>query len=923
MKTKTQVRTASAVALRRVATLAAVLLTFCLVFMMPVGAAAELPAAVDGVITLTNDVTLSETWRVSSEQSIILDLAGHTISQEKACAEHYSMIENSGSLTIIDRKGGGKISLKDTGAGDSNFGWGSYTIVNKGTLVVGTDESQEFTIEHLGEQNSNSVKHMYCALQLASGSTTINKGTISTPTYRSIRLINGDLTINGGTFNGQIWVQNDSNNGEGHLTINDGTFSPCGADGSSVFIENQNAKQTSLSITDGKFTTKVGATAFSKLGQCITGGTFTVSDATALKNIITALKDDGDGSAETRPVIQIAGDIPVTEMFEIKSPVKIVGVGETKPTITGTAQDIFRVHADATFENLKLVNTFTPSDEYGGRCINTRVGGLTVNINNCELIAETGTGNTQPLTICSTESEDVMSTVKVVKTTINAGNIGYGIITFSPVDLDITDSKISGYNALYFQKATGGVTSGSKNSVVTVEGGSTLAGKNTADGEWNNFGVVVFEETGISLTLDASDVALSEAEGTSTEGIFVFNTYWNSAAGAGNTVIVNSGVSLKTAGENAVFVVNPGTNSLTINAGVTSTFPIDSSYLANSCVCLPEGTGYKVVAKTYKITATEKVGFDSVKVGYSQPEPQTVTITNDCNVPVKLDQPTSANYVIGTLSATELAPQGTATFTIQPVAGLAVGNYADTITVTTNTSAAADVAVSFLVYQPSSGGSSTTKPEEPVEHETPVEPENPTEEPEAGEPSVETEVTDGGEVLFEAPVEPETPGADTPSDEPAEPAEPTVTGVELPAGTDSEVAFIPVSEKPAPAGKETQTKKVFEINVPKYEKGKPATVKFTMTVAELAADGKTAADVALWHQDEETGEWTKLVTTFVIIDGVVYFEAITFDFSPFAIVYEDVSAPTEPETPEQPTESPAPILAVLAGLGAAVVLRRK
>ncbi|MBP3443307.1 MAG: hypothetical protein J6J70_01120, partial [Methanocorpusculaceae archaeon] len=83
--------------------------------------------------------------------------------------------------------------------------------------------------------------------------------------------------------------------------------------------------------------------------------------------------------------------------------------------------------------------------------------------------------------------------------------------------------------------------------------------------------------------------------------------------------------------------------------------------------------------------------------------------------------------------------------------------------------------------------------------------------------------------------------------------------------------------------------------------------------------------VALWHQDEETGEWTKLVTTFIIKDGIVYFEAITFDFSPFAIVYEDVSVPTEPETPETPEEpaSPAPVLAVLAGLGAVVVLRRK
>ena len=95
-----------------------------------------------------------------------------------------------------------------------------------------------------------------------------------------------------------------------------------------------------------------------------------------------------------------------------------------------------------------------------------------------------------------------------------------------------------------------------------------------------------------------------------------------------------------------------------------------------------------------------------------------------------------------------------------------------------------------------------------------------------------------------------------------------------------------------------------------------------MTVAELEADGKEAADVALWHFDEETGEWTKLVTSYVIVDGVVYFEAITNDFSPFAIIYEDEPVDEPVEEPETPA-SPAPVLGLLAALGAAVVLRRK
>ena len=313
------------------------------------------------------------------------------------------------------------------------------------------------------------------------------------------------------------------------------------------------------------------------------------------------------------------------------------------------------------------------------------------------------------------------------------------------------------------------------------------------------------------------------------------------------------------------------------------------------------------------ISAPEKVGFDSVKVGYTQPEAKTVSITNNGYIPVVLKEPvvTSSNYIIGKLSETTLLPGDEATFTVQPKEGLAVGNYADTITIKTDTTATAEIAVSFLVYQPSSGGSNkpVEEPEEPV-----VEPEVPTEEPEAGEATVETEVTDGGEVELETP----TAGGSAAADE----DETKITGVVLPTGTDSEVTFVPVSEQAAPVGKETQTKKVFEINVPTYEKGKAAVIKFTMTVEELAADGKEAADVALWHFDEETGEWTKLVTSYTIVDGIVYFEAITNDFSPFAIVYEDEPVDEPVDEPETPA-SPAPVLGLITALGAAVLLRRK
>ena len=237
--------------------------------------------AADGkTITLLRDVELTETLTIPAGKTIALDLNGKTISQTKECTASYEMICNKGNLTI---KGEGKISFKDTSAGDPTFGWGSYTLRNEGTLVV-----ENSTIEHLGEQNSaDSVNHMYCAIFQYCGSTTINGGTISTPTYRSVRLWKGDMTINGGTFDGQVWVQAVDNSS--NLEINGGTFSPAGADGSSVFVGNS-GYEVEFAVTGGTFNTKIGCSDAASLAGAITGGSFT---AAAKDNTNSALIADG------------------------------------------------------------------------------------------------------------------------------------------------------------------------------------------------------------------------------------------------------------------------------------------------------------------------------------------------------------------------------------------------------------------------------------------------------------------------------------------------------------------------------------------------------------------------------------------------------------------------------------------------------
>ncbi|MBE6585357.1 MAG: hypothetical protein E7645_02395, partial [Ruminococcaceae bacterium] len=217
----------------------------------------------DTIILLT-DVTLTETLTIPADKTVVLNLNGKTISQEKACTAHYEMILNKGTLTIT---GEGKISFKDTGAGDPNFGWGSYTINNRGTLVV-----ENGTIEHLGAQAF--ATHMICAIQQSAGSTTINGGVISTPAYRSVRINGGDLVINGGEFDGQVWLQ--PNQGGVTITVTGGTFGPNGRDGSSIFMTNKGERYTvtAATISGGVFTTKIGASDPAALSGAITGGSF-------------------------------------------------------------------------------------------------------------------------------------------------------------------------------------------------------------------------------------------------------------------------------------------------------------------------------------------------------------------------------------------------------------------------------------------------------------------------------------------------------------------------------------------------------------------------------------------------------------------------------------------------------------------------
>lgn len=115
------------------------------------------------------------------------------------------------------------------------------------------------------------------------------------------------------------------------------------------------------------------------------------------------------------------------------------------------------------------------------------------------------------------------------------------------------------------------------------------------------------------------------------------------------------------------------------------------------------------VAPVYSITANPlKLDFGTLTEGYT-PASQMVTITNNGNQPLTLNEPVSTeHFEVGNLSKTELAVGEEVTFTVQPKAGLAAGTYSENITVS-GTNATATISASLTVQK----ASVPTKPEVP------------------------------------------------------------------------------------------------------------------------------------------------------------------------------------------------------------------
>jgi len=283
------------------------------------------------------------------------------------------------------------------------------------------------------------------------------------------------------------------------------------------------------------------------IGNATATGTITVSDSTVVTGVsanqvaivdygttefysFETLQDAIAKAAEDGAKVKLLKDVELTEKIVIDKPVVIDG---NDHKVTTSAKKLFEVFADFSVSNLNMESTAS-----GGRCVDTRVDGITVDINNCELLSS-GTGWAQPLTIGG--SSEAGLTINVTDSKITSSKY-VAIIAFVPVDLTISNSEISGYAAIY-AKGIDGNTTGSKIDVVN----SDLLSENKYSEESNSFATIAIEDDGVELSVDADSSIKAAAEGDSIQAAL-------SMLMKASTAVVDCPVELT--GENAVVLVN-------------------------------------------------------------------------------------------------------------------------------------------------------------------------------------------------------------------------------------------------------------------------------------------------------------------------------------------------------------------------------
>lgn len=250
---------------------------------------------------------------------------------------------------------------------------------------------------------------------------------------------------------------------------------------------------------------------------------------------------------------------------------------------------------DVTFRNITIENSTS-----GARCIDTRGHLNSLTLDKVTLKTDGCTsGYNQPLTIGGNQA--TTATVNITNSTIQTNDDAtayYAIITFNPVNMDISGSTIKGW-ACIFAKGPDG-SAGSSGSVFNIKNYSKLISKNVYNGTSNGFCAIMIEDDNVTVNIEDTDIDIIN-EGNQNQSIGGFQ--------AGNqpensTINLGEGTDATFEGEGANFTCNNTEDSKLVVSGGIYNQPVPEEICAETMepATLDPVTGIYTVASPQEYT---------------------------------------------------------------------------------------------------------------------------------------------------------------------------------------------------------------------------------------------------------------------------------------------------------------------------------
>ena len=586
-----------------------------------------------------------------------------------------ALTSTNGAIVYATTDDSGNVSTDNASADKYNIKWDGSTLTLDGAKIKGGTSSESlyatvgiYAFSNSGDVSLNiALKGVNEIFESSDGiwvySSSYNAGAVTLT-------IEGEGSLNASGSSSGILVQ--SNNGNATLTIQNAEVTATSTVGVGVQVRSGAQKSASLTVDGGSLTATgmseygagirytFGSSSFGsgKPSLTVSGNTIVRANGGIANNSSTSIQY-GTGNEENGGIVfdgnegTVYGSVTLQENLEI-------GEGESLTIPEDSSLDM---------------GGHTITVENGGKLEGSPIGNGTVKIaptiTTTESLPDGEVGTVYSQTLTATGDPTI--TWNVTSGTLPAGltlDTNTGTISGTPTTANTYSFTVTATNA-----------SGSDSKEYTIQ----IAAKSDTTPPTLTAGTV-----NRSSDKDATVTFNSNEAGT-----YFYNVV---DSGASEPTDITSGTS---------YNLNSDTNTITLTdltAGAKDIYIVAKDAAGNQSATLEiEIPTY--VEPVYSISAdTTALDFGSAYTSYTQPAAKTVTITNDGNQQVTVTLPTANDFVITagtgfTNGSAAIEPDGTATFTVQPKAGLSVGTYSENITVSGSEGATVTIPAGFTVEQ--------------------------------------------------------------------------------------------------------------------------------------------------------------------------------------------------------------------------------